>query len=106
VYVATSKFNDWELKTAAQNNVVVDDDGRPLICDFGRSRILEQSGFTTVFAGGAARYMAPELFGPEDADIESANSFVPVITNQSDVYSFAMVGVEVSLFLFRRIHTE
>ena len=80
--------------------MLVDDDGKPLICDFGRSRILEQSGFTTVFAGGAARYMAPELFGPEDADIESANSFVPIITKRSDVYSFAMVGLEVGLFCF------
>ena len=90
--------DDWKLNAATQNNVLVDDDGRPLICDFGRSRVLEQSGFTTVFAAGAARYMAPELFGPDDADIESANSFVPVLTKESDVYSFAMVCVEVGSF--------
>ena len=41
--------------------------------------------------------MAPELFVPEDAD-ESADSFVPVTTKESDVYSFAMVCVEVSSF--------
>ena len=86
--------------------MVIDDNGRPLICDFGRSRILEQSGFTTVFAGGAARYMAPELFGPEDADLESANSFIPVITKKSDVYSFAMVCIEVGSFCSDWVHME
>ena len=78
--------------------MLVGDDGRALICDFGRSRILEQSGFTTAFECGVARYMAPELFGPQDADIESINSFVPVRTKKSDIYSFGMVGVEVSSF--------
>ena len=78
--------------------MLIGDDGTPLICDFGRSRILEQSGFTTTLEAGAARYMAPELFAPEGTDIESTQSFVLVTTKESDVYSFAMVGVEVSLF--------
>ena len=77
--------------------MLVDDDGRPLICDFGRSRILEQSGFTTPLVAGTARYMAPELFDMDDAGIEPTNSFVRV-TKTSDVYSFAMVGVEVGSF--------
>jgi len=86
------------METAAQNNVLVDDHGNPLICDFGRSRILEQSGFTTSFASGTTRYMAPELFGLEDADEESADYSAPVATKPSDVYSFAMVGIEVGSF--------
>ena len=75
--------------------MLVDDGGRLLICDFGCSRILEHSESTTIFTGGAARYTAPELFGPEDADADSVDSFVRVTTKESDVYSFAMVGVEV-----------
>ena len=88
------------LRAAVQNNVLVDDDGRPLICDFGVSRIVEHSGFTTDSLGGVTRYMAPELFGPEDEDLGSAEFFAPIITKESDVYSFAMVGVEVGLFCF------
>lgn len=70
---------------------MIDRDGRPLLCDFGRSKILDHAGFTTIFAG-AARYMAPELLSPED---DADEEFTPVITKETDVYGFGMVGLEV-----------
>ncbi|KAF9005045.1 kinase-like domain-containing protein [Cyathus striatus] len=70
------------------SNVLVDDNGNPLLCDFGRSKFLDCSGFTTQMAG-ALRYMAPELLG------ESDNESVPKLTKETDVYGFAMLGVEV-----------
>lgn len=59
-----------------------------MLCDFGRSRIIDQRGFTTKFAG-AARYMAPELI-TDDSDH-------PPVTLATDVYTFAIVGAEVNI---------
>jgi serine/threonine protein kinase len=79
---------------------LVADDGRALLCDFGRSRIINHQGFTSLFAG-AARYMAPELIlkGKEMPEVDDGkdNSFDPseFLSKESDVYAFSMVGVEV-----------
>jgi len=80
-----------------QSNVLVSDEGRPLICDFGRSKILEVKGFTTTTVAGTIRYMAPELT-PDGLPELALDSFVPILTQKSDVYAFGMVGLEVQSF--------
>jgi len=67
-------------------NILVNDRHTPVLCDFGRSRIIGQRGFTTKFAGGA-RYMAPELI-IDDSDH-------PPVTLATDIYTFAIVGAEI-----------
>ena len=72
--------------------VLVDDDGRACIADFGLSTLLTQlsgSTFATTRQGkGTARWMAPELL-----DLEDESQAVP--TTQTDVYSFGSVMLQV-----------
>ena len=58
------------------------------ITDFGLSRILEVSGFTTKSISGTYRWMAHELLAPEGDNI-------PKVTAASDVWAFAMTVLEV-----------
>jgi serine/threonine protein kinase len=69
------------------------DNGRPLLCDFGRSRILSERGFTT---GPATtfRYTAPELLTSSDYHDMGQEDFAKV-TKESDVYSLAMIFLQV-----------
>ncbi|KXN83008.1 Serine/threonine-protein kinase CTR1 [Leucoagaricus sp. SymC.cos] len=64
------------------SNILVHDDGRPLLCDFGRSRILDTRGFATRPAG-VARYQAPEV-----------HQGLPS-TKASDVYAFGITSCEI-----------
>jgi serine/threonine protein kinase len=80
--------------------------GRPIaqLCDFGRSKIVDNRGFITGLAGNF-RYMAPELLhgaelgedneGPEQAH-QQASELTPQLTKESDVYGFGMVALMVS----------
>ncbi|KAK7017756.1 TKL/TKL-ccin protein kinase, partial [Favolaschia claudopus] len=70
-----------DLKLA---NVLVDKRGEAVICDFGISRIVGQQGFTTR-SQGTIPYKAPELL----ADPMRPTTF------QSDIYSFALVVLEI-----------
>ena len=63
------------------------------ITDFGLSRILGESGFTTKSVGGTYRWMAPELLAPE-------GEVVPQVTVASDVWAFGMTVLEVRLSVF------
>ena len=67
----------------------MDDDGAPLLSDFGRSRLIEHKGFTTAAVAGSVRQMAPELLDPDD-------NVVVKVTKEGDVYAFSMVVLEVS----------
>ncbi|KAJ6514758.1 kinase-like domain-containing protein [Mycena vulgaris] len=73
-------------------NVLVDKRGSPCICDFGISKIINRQGFTTSSVG-TAPYMAPELFFVIDRTTQEAAS--PSTTKGSDVYSFALLVVEI-----------
>ncbi|KAJ7863309.1 kinase-like domain-containing protein [Mycena olivaceomarginata] len=73
-------------------NVLVDNHGVPRICDFGFSKIVSRRGFTTSNIG-TAPYMAPELFFV--VDINSQESSSPSTTTSSDVYSFALLVIEI-----------
>lgn len=79
-----------------QSNVLIGAGGIPYICDFGRSRVIEHRGYTTGLIGSAA-YMAPELLAASN-DEEQAASHLN-LTKASDVYGFAMVGLEASIFV-------
>ncbi|KAF8722330.1 hypothetical protein AX14_009892 [Amanita brunnescens Koide BX004] len=74
-------------------NILVADDGTPLLSDFGRSKIINQRGFTTSMAG-SLRYLAPEIIWDGQSG-ESDESFLPALTKESDVYAFSMTGVEI-----------
>ena len=68
-----------------------------MVSDFGRSKIINEKGFTTSTVAGSRRYIAPEIIwqsGGSDDD----EDFIAILTKESDVYAFSMVGVEVSLF--------
>ncbi|KAF8621360.1 hypothetical protein AX15_007832 [Amanita polypyramis BW_CC] len=81
-------------------NVLVTDDGRAMLCDFGRSKVINHRGFTTTFVG-AARYMAPELIvSGEEMSETGDDNYNPshFMSKESDVYSFSMIGVEVCHF--------
>ncbi|KAJ6588967.1 kinase-like domain-containing protein, partial [Mycena capillaripes] len=73
-------------------NVLVDKRGTALICDFGISKIINGQGYTTASVG-TAPYMAPELFFIVDGAIQDEAS--PSITKCSDVYSFALLVLEI-----------
>src|ERR1700722_8822461 len=95
-----------------QTNVLVDDDGQPLINDFDCSKILEEAGYTTAPKYKPARSAPPELYPPSqeeqdgDADFsadseaeqqlpseseEGEKKLPPLVrTKKGDVYSFSM----------------
>ena len=80
----------------------MDDDGTPLLSDFGRSKFIDHRGFTTAFAG-SARYMAPELTAAEpdvvygeDEHGTYENQGTPNLTKETDVFAFSMLALEVS----------
>ncbi|KAF9442294.1 kinase-like protein [Macrolepiota fuliginosa MF-IS2] len=59
-------------------------EGRPLLCDFGRSKILTWRGFTTKPVA-TIRYQAPEIFDDKPENVRK-----PI-----DVYAFAMTSYRI-----------
>lgn len=107
-------YNSQSYCAPGQLNVLVDDDLSPRLADFGQSRIVERRGFTTAFTG-TSRYLAPELTivsddmldipspnaeGFEESDTNNTVSDVIRVTEESDIYAFAMVILEVRLDRF------
>ena len=86
-------------------NVLVADDGRLLLSDFGRSNIINVRDFVTSTAGGFVRYVAPEIIrqAAQLGHSDDADDSTIVLTQEADVYGFSMVGVEVSLFQMTHI---
>jgi serine/threonine protein kinase len=67
-------------------NVLVDVEGRAILCDFGLARVKRSSRSTATSSGqGTPLWMAPELFGRRAR-----------YTEASDIYALAMVMVELS----------
>ncbi|KIM23202.1 hypothetical protein M408DRAFT_321321 [Serendipita vermifera MAFF 305830] len=74
-------------------NVLIDDNGRPRLCDFGLARVFLEEGSTgmttTSEHTGTTRYLAPELvFGDE----------LVHSTTASDAYAVGCLGLEVKGF--------
>ncbi|KZT21083.1 kinase-like protein [Neolentinus lepideus HHB14362 ss-1] len=94
------------------NNILINDAGQATLCDFGLSRILETSGFTTKSIGGNCRWMSPELLFPDEDSTptidrecnsdsvsrrtnNSTSNNAPRVTPASDVWAFGMTILEV-----------
>ncbi|KAJ6607941.1 kinase-like domain-containing protein [Mycena sp. CBHHK59/15] len=88
-YLHTQNVIHGDLKV---QNVLVDKQGTPCICDFGISKIINRRGFTTASVG-TAPYMAPELFFVIDDMTQRETS--PTTTKSSDVYSLALLVLEI-----------
>ncbi|KAF9483626.1 kinase-like protein [Pholiota conissans] len=84
-------------------NVLIDDTGKPVITDFGLSKVIEEVTMdadaplnlharATSFFAGSTRWMAPELVMALVLD----DGRPPVITTYSDVYAFASICLEVA----------
>ncbi|KAH8083311.1 kinase-like domain-containing protein [Cristinia sonorae] len=69
-------------------NILVDDNGRIRLADFGMSVIAESTGNSSA-CGGAKRWLSPELINPEQFNMTSSCP-----TYASDIYSFALTVVE------------
>jgi serine/threonine protein kinase len=78
---------------------LINDKHEASITDFGLSRILETSGFTTKNVAGTCRWMAYELLQPEDDDDDDTEYSVP-ITAATDVWAFGMTVIEARFPLF------
>lgn len=68
-------------------NILMNDRLEASLTDFGLSRILEMSGFTTKTMSVTWRYAAPELLDNEE----------PRVTAATDVWAFAMTVLEVCI---------
>ncbi|KAF8290242.1 kinase-like protein, partial [Clavulina sp. PMI_390] len=71
-------------------NILVDQEGRGLLCDFGLSRIKHEPtrSSTSIIEGGRYRYLAPELLSPETESFRT--------TTASDCYAFSMTILELA----------
>ena len=75
-----------------QNNVLITDEGRAVLCDFGLSQVVEDLGRPTGFTLsnpdiGPVRWQAPEFLEGEDEPATLA----------SDVWSFGCTAFEVNI---------
>ncbi|TEB23935.1 kinase-like protein [Coprinellus micaceus] len=82
-------------------NILVDEETRadgsvtffPLITDFGKSRLMGEDGFTTKAPNRAMFHLPPELIDHDPAEGDPVTN--KVLTFASDVYSFALVLLEI-----------
>lgn len=81
-------------------NILINDEGQACLTDFGLSRILQTTGFTTKTPTGTPRFMAPELHVNGEGDEEA----LPRTTKASDVWAYAMTVLEVRLLSASRLY--
>lgn len=104
VVVSSPYALNWCFSYPLQHNVLINDDGKGVLADFGRSKLIDHRGYTTSFAG-SSRYLAPELLeyveelGIDDYEDSVADDPMPNLTKQTDVYAFSMVIIEVNATL-------
>jgi len=83
-----------------QVNVLVTDEHRACLADFGLStasdsKVFNATSLSTKHAGGTLRWTAPEIFQGDQ----------PINTSSSDIYSFACVSYEV-YFAYRLVRCD
>jgi len=79
-----------------QTHVLVDEQGHAVLTGFSRAKVIGDAAYSDVLVGGAAAYMAPELFPLTDVHVDN------LFSKESDVYAFGMLCFEVS-HTFHRI---
>ncbi|KAG8912373.1 Transcriptional regulatory protein sin3, partial [Tulasnella sp. 417] len=65
------------------NNILVGDNGRSMLCDFGLTKSIDSKTSTTMRGAGTLRWQSPELWNDSPK------------TPESDVYAFGMTVAEV-----------
>ena len=94
--VRTLYITIWDLHVhSPQSNILIDDEGKACLCDFGLSSIAAEfqgTSYLTSTIGGNVRWAAPELYRINEDDS------IPTVTTQSDIYSFGSVVLEVRLY--------
>ena len=91
------------LTEHAQPNILINDDNNAVLCDFGLASITadaESPHASPVNSAGSIRWMAPERLSIFDGSSEPAPNSLRV-TKESDMYSLAMVVIEVRTTLPR-----
>ncbi|KAH7890108.1 kinase-like domain-containing protein [Phlebopus sp. FC_14] len=76
-------------------NVLIDNDRKVLVADFGLSRVLEVTGYTTRSTPGTVRYMSPELLNPPQSESDSTSGPIIRTTKPADVWAFAVAATEI-----------
>ena len=76
-----------------QSNIVINDEGKASLIDFGLSLTLQATGFTTPMASCTLRYLAPERVDFANAE----DKVIPRATKKTDVWAFSMTVVEVCI---------
>lgn len=71
--------------------MLINDDGQACLADFGLSRVVGASGFTTQTASTTLRFTPPELIPLED------HEEILKATAASDVWAFSMTVIEVRI---------
>jgi serine/threonine protein kinase len=79
-----------------QKNILINDEGKACITDFGLTRELEVPDFTTELVEGSTRWMAKELLSWEYDGVPQ------LITEASDTWAFGMTVLEVRLSIDTR----
>jgi serine/threonine protein kinase len=76
----------------------VNDKHESSLTDFGVSRVLCASGFTSKNPSATLRNTAYELIGGREKQDEEEEQSVPPVTEATDVWAFAMTVLEVRIF--------
>jgi len=76
------------------DNILVNHNGSACLCDFGLASIKVAAGTvrSTRVGRGTVHFMAPELFGDENDDVDEKP---PIPTASSDVYALSIVFIEI-----------
>jgi len=91
IYLHSQAMIHGDLKG---NNILIDQDGRARLADFGLLTIASDSSNPTnsssIVSGGGVRWMGPELMDPERFGLKNSRK-----TKESDCYALGMVIYEV-----------
>ena len=75
--------------------MLITDDGRAVLADYGLVFVIETTDFTSTKTAGTCRWMAPEVMNPADELLEDEEPPV-LFTRASDIYAFGMTAFEAS----------